>query len=142
MGIFGIKGMIGLALVTVIAVSFAIIARNWHCEKPPKPPKPKDYEVSSVPNGAMILVKVGLRDRRTATVRLASIAAPMQEWKDCKCSECKGTGKEKPPKEWVDSHPEDNLDFVCSMCSGTGQLRQMTAEDAINAERSRQNLER
>ena len=74
MSIFGIKGMIGLALVAIIAVAVAVCFRAC---KPPNPPRvvTRDYTVVAVPNGASITVTAGIVGRKTATVSLQWVAA-------------------------------------------------------------------
>jgi len=62
--------------VVVSLVCLAIISRHWGCAAPPRPPASWSFAVVSVPNGASIVVKTGLRDRRTATITLADVAAP------------------------------------------------------------------
>jgi endonuclease YncB( thermonuclease family) len=69
------KPMIVLALIVVGLIALAVIARNWGCRPEPKPIV-REREVASVLNGATILVKAGLRDRRSETVTLQDIATP------------------------------------------------------------------
>lgn len=73
--LFGIKGIAVLALIAGIAFC------AWRTTKilfppPPKPPHSWSFAVESVPNGSTIMVKSGLRERKTATISLADIAAP------------------------------------------------------------------
>ena len=72
-----VKGGITLALMAIIAVSVAVVARNWSCRKPrpPRPPKVESFDVVSVPTGNSIIVKAGRRDR-TITVTLKGIGVP------------------------------------------------------------------
>ena len=73
----GIKGWIGGAMVLVGLIALAIIARNWSCRKQAGPRvRTYSYAVASVPNGATIAIKTGLRQRRTGQVHIAGIAAP------------------------------------------------------------------
>ena len=74
----GIKGTVWAALIVVGLIALAVISRNWSCRAAPKPRPPAffDYTVDSVPNGATIIVKAGLLERRTATVSLIDVAAP------------------------------------------------------------------
>lgn len=44
--------------------------------RPPKPPREWTLTVESVPTGASIVVKTGLRERKTATISLAYVSAP------------------------------------------------------------------
>jgi len=74
------KPTILLALVAVVAV--ALWGFSCQCRKilnPPKPrpPRTNSYTVVSVLTGATIEVATGLRDRRTVTVTLLGIAAPI-----------------------------------------------------------------
>jgi endonuclease YncB( thermonuclease family) len=156
MGIFStLSAKLGLAagVALVALICLAIIARNWSCRphKPPRPPREWQCEVISVPNGASIEVKGGLRGRKPHTVALYGIAAPTADpWASastaslaalcgatCRvvavkavvaggvevpCSACGGAGKCLPPKEWTDLHPEDNKPGVCPYCNGDGGL--------------------
>lgn len=76
--LFGTRGMILAGLVAASLIALAVVSRNWSCRqhRPPRPPQSRQYVVDSVPNGGTLLVKTGLRERRTATVMLANIAAP------------------------------------------------------------------
>jgi len=76
--LFGIKGGIVAAMVLVGLICLAVISRNWSCRqhRPPRPPQSRQYVVQEVPNGGTLLVKAGLRERRTVTIVLADIAAP------------------------------------------------------------------
>jgi hypothetical protein len=40
------------------------------------------------------------------------------------CPNCNGTGLCKPPEFWIALHPEDDKEGTCSMCGGSGVLRQ------------------
>ncbi len=75
-----VKGGITLALAAVIAVSLAVVARNWSCRKPrpPRPAKVESFDVVSVPTGNSITVKAGRRDR-TITITLGGIGVPRLE---------------------------------------------------------------
>ena len=76
------KGGITLFLVALIAISMAVVARNWSCRehKDPRPPKPVEYTVIKALNGASIECKRGkLRGR---VIYLQDVAAPM-EGQDC-----------------------------------------------------------
>ena len=72
--LLGIKGILVLILVAIIAVSVAVCFRAC---KPPRPPRivTRDYTVVAVPNGATITVQAGLLGRKTATVTLQYVAA-------------------------------------------------------------------
>ena len=37
------------------------------------------------------------------------------------CGLCHGTGKCKPPIEWIKLHPEDDIEEECPYCFGTGE---------------------
>jgi len=78
--LFGTRGMIYAGLAVVGLLALAVIARNWSCRhgRTPRPLRIHETqaEVDSVPNGATILVKAGVRGRRTSPVLLADVAAP------------------------------------------------------------------
>ena len=75
--LLGIKGIVTLVLVAVIAVSVAVCFRAC---KPPRPPRvvTRQYTVAAVPNGASLTVVTGLLGRKTATVTLQHVAAPAE----------------------------------------------------------------
>lgn len=135
------KGYAILAVIALVALAVIAAARNWSC-KPVKPPKNHGpYVVVGVPTGASIEVKAGLAGRRTQTVILDGIAAPMGEPnKPVQCSKCGGTGRCKPPATWIKNHPEDDREFSCPMCNG-GKNQLWLVGDEF-AERSRANLEK
>lgn len=69
------KPTIWLALVAVVAVSLAVVARNWSCRqpRPPRPPVVLDYDVASVDSGTSLTLRYGVRDRRMVSVTLEGI---------------------------------------------------------------------
>ena len=82
----GIKSMITLGLVAVIAVAAAICFRNCRTILyPPKPRPPRiatygPYEVVSVDGGASMTVKTGRKRERSVT--LEKISPPDDQWAD------------------------------------------------------------
>lgn len=77
----GFSPTIWLALVAVIAVATAVVARNWSCRQGRQDTEPEiqtvgPYVVSSVPTGRTIIVKFGVRNRRHDTATLLGIATP------------------------------------------------------------------
>lgn len=38
------------------------------------------------------------------------------------CPQCQGAKVCKPPELWIKYHPEDDKDFECPMCGGTGVM--------------------
>lgn len=74
-------------LILALLVAF-VGARAWrsyeqHQPKPPKPPVTYVRTVDSVPTGASIVVKEGVRDRRKVTIFLAGVMSPVDgEWKE------------------------------------------------------------
>ncbi len=78
--LLGSKSTVTLAIVAVIAVSVAVIARNWSCraQREPRSPRAIEYKVVSVPDATTLLVSYGLRDRKEASVSLFGIRVPSE----------------------------------------------------------------
>jgi endonuclease YncB( thermonuclease family) len=66
--------LVGMGFVLCLLLSHEGCSCRRHRE--PRPPRSWSFEVDSVENGATIIVKTGLRERRTAAVTLADIVAP------------------------------------------------------------------
>ena len=68
--------------LVLVGVGFLLCLLLFHegcsCrrQREPRPPRSWSFEVDSVENGARIIVKTGLRQRRTTAVMLANIVAP------------------------------------------------------------------
>ena len=66
--------LVGMGFLLCLVLSHEGCSCRRHRE--PRPPRSWSFEVDSVENGATIIVKTGLRERRTAAVTLANIVAP------------------------------------------------------------------
>ena len=153
-----ITGKAGLVLiaVTIIAVSLAIVARNWSCRKPkpPRPPRPnrvESFEVVSVPTGNSIEVKAG-RKNRTITITLGGIGVPTEcqseSWAHLK-KLAGATIRAEVPGRRLQSEPdteppEARSDFTSPLVYGESglclQLEQLKAGMACTVERPNESL--
>ncbi len=67
-----------LAAICVVAVSLAVVSRNWSCRKAPPPVTMVDgYEVLGAANGVALRVRSNVFRLRTLTVALQDIGAPI-----------------------------------------------------------------
>ena len=76
------KASLYLVLVVVGLIALAVVARNWSCRSPRQPRPHKivtagPYRVLSIPTGASIEVATGRKDKRTRTIRLLYVQAPV-----------------------------------------------------------------
>jgi len=153
-----ITGKAGLMLicVTVIAVSLAIVARNWPCRqpKPPRPPRPnrvESFEVVACPTGNSIEVKAG-RKGRTITITLGGIGVPTgyqaDSWAHLK-KLAGATIRAEVPGRRLQSEPdteppEARSDFTSPLVYGESglclQLEQLKAGMACTVERPNESL--